>query len=595
VTEIGKYAFEHCSSLSSITIPNSVAEIGDYAFSGCYGLMRVDIKDMASWCKINFGGPTANPLWYAHRLFLNGMEVLDLNIPNSIAEIKSCAFFSCYSLKNVTIPNSITQIGSSAFRDCIGLSNISIPESVYSIGEYAFDNTVWYENQSNGLVYAGLVVYKYKGTMPAGTSIVIKEGTKGIAAYALGDDGLTNITIPKSVTNIGFCALNGSGLRNIVCLRITPPAYSGWFNPDIYHSALLKIPVGGLHAYLSSYPWNRFFKITEDPNNTLENMNFDVIIGPTSLMPDYSTLEGNAYIIINDENETVQCLTGLEPHSINDVSAIYEHNGKKTYTFSSFTTPALSMTAKAADMITNKDGRLMAETNMADIETSCGFEWRRYDAPEEMPSTKVYCPVYGGVMAGTLKNLSENVYYKYRPFYKSSAGNEYYGDWIAFITADAGVEFEPVVYTYDAPAVTQTDATLQGVALRGSEEITSQGFEYWQASKNNTLTASNNVTRVTAKGERMSKTVSDLQPGTKYRFRAFVTAGGETTYGKEVEFVTLSSSLDVNLDGEVNIADVNSVIDLIMVSGGVNTGDVNGDGEINIADINTLIDAILSK
>ena len=82
-------------------------------------------------------------------------------------------------------------------------------------------------------------------------------------------------------------------------------------------------------------------------------------------------------------------------------------------------------------------------------------------------------------MAGTLKNMSENVYYKYRPFYRSSKGKEYYGNWIAFITADAGVEFDPVVYTYNSPAVSQTEATLQGVALRGSSEITEQGFEYW--------------------------------------------------------------------------------------------------------------------
>ena len=109
------------------------------------------------------------------------------------------------------------------------------------------------------------------------------------------------------------------------------------------------------------------------------------------------------------------------------------------------------------------------------------------------------------------------------------------------------------------------------------------------------LTASNDVTRVTARGERMSKTVSGLQAGTKYTFRAYVIAGGETTYGEEVQFVTLSSSLDVNVDGEINIADVNTVIGMILESGGGNIGDVNGDGEVNIADINTLIDAILSK
>ncbi len=594
VTEIGKYAFEHCSSLSSITIPNSVAEIGDYAFSGCNGLMRVDINDITSWCKIDFGGSTANPVNYAHHLFLNGIEVTNLVIPSTITKIKNCAFCSCYGLRNVIIPNSVTEIGQYAFRGCNDLLTISIPESVVSIDYDAFDNTAWYNTQSDGLVYLGLVAYKYKGTMPAGTSIVLKEGTKGIAAGAFNSDGLTGVTIPKSVVFIGSYALASMNLRNIKCFNVTPPLYQSGFNDMIYPTAVLSVPVGGLIAYLKDYPWNRFYNIIEDSNNTSHSADYNDLVGPTSWMPDYSSFNGRAYIITDNE-EVKYYLTGLDPESDNMVKAIYENDGGKTYSVKSFTTPALSMTAKAADMITNKDARLMAETNMADVETSCGFEWRRYDAPEEMPSAKVYCPVYGGVMAGTLKNMSENVYYKYRPFYKSSVGNEYYGDWIAFITADAGVEFEPVVYTYNSPAVTQTDATLQGVALRGSEEITEQGFEYWKAGRTTTLSASNNVTRVTARGERMTKTVTGLQAGTRYKFRAYVTAGGETTYGAEVEFVTLSSSLDVNLDGEVNIADVNAVIDLIMDSGDGRTGDVNGDGEVNIADINAIIDAILSK
>ena len=250
------------------------------------------------------------------------------------------------------------------------------------------------------------------------------------------------------------------------------------------------------------------------------------------------------------------------------------------------------MITGTAQMITNTNVRLMAETNMADEETSCGFEWRRYDAPEEMPSTRVYCPVYGGTMAGTLKNMSENVYYKYRPFYRSSAGNEYFGDWIAFITADAGVEFDPVVYTYNSPAVTKTDATLQGVALRGSSEITEQGFEYWKKGSGNTLKASS-VIKVKATGERMSATVNGLQPGTAYKFRAYVIAGGKTSYGAEVDFATQSTGLDVNADGVVNIADMNVVINVILKGSNDKGCDVNGDGVVNISDINVIISAIL--
>ena len=86
-----------------------------------------------------------------------------------------------------------------------------------SIGNNAFYNTAWYNNQPDGLVYAGKVVYKYKGEMPKNTEIVIKDGTLGIADEAFHNcSGLTSITIPNSVTSIGNNAFDGcSGLTSI--------------------------------------------------------------------------------------------------------------------------------------------------------------------------------------------------------------------------------------------------------------------------------------------------------------------------------------------------------------------------------------------
>ena len=150
----------------------SVTSIGSYAFADCSGLTSV-------------------------------------TIPNSVTSIGSGAFRYCSGLTSVTIPNSVISIRGLAFVDCSGLTSVTIPNSVTSIGGSAFDGTAWYNNQPDGLVYAGKVAYKYKGTMPSNTSIVIEEGTLGIGGSAFQYcSGLTSITIPNSVTSIGSGAFH---------------------------------------------------------------------------------------------------------------------------------------------------------------------------------------------------------------------------------------------------------------------------------------------------------------------------------------------------------------------------------------------------
>ena len=128
----------------------------------------------------------------------------ELEYFTGLSSINDYEFNYCTGLTSVTIPNSVTIIGEQAFNECTSLTSLTVPNSITHIGFLAFDGTPWYNNQPDGVIYVGLVAYKYKGTMPVGTSINIKEGTLVIDNDAFWYcNELVSVTIPNSVTTIG--------------------------------------------------------------------------------------------------------------------------------------------------------------------------------------------------------------------------------------------------------------------------------------------------------------------------------------------------------------------------------------------------------
>ena len=234
VTSIGNSAFANCSALFNIAIPDSVTSIGNYAFSSCCSLSDIIIPDSVEnvgngafeYCSLlecisipesviclngnpfcNWNGKLeclSSSFIYEDDVLFNmkKSEIISFRkqkiesyiIPDSVTSIGDSAFSGCHSLSNIVIPDSVTSIGNYAFSSCCSLSGVIIPDSVTSIGNHAF-----------------------KGCSSL-SNIVIPDSVTSIGDWAFSDcHSLSNIVISDSVIRIGTGAFSGcTSLSNIV-------------------------------------------------------------------------------------------------------------------------------------------------------------------------------------------------------------------------------------------------------------------------------------------------------------------------------------------------------------------------------------------
>ena len=512
---------------------------------------------------VTYSGTTYPVTAIGNSAFSDCSGLISIDIPNSVTSIGGGAFYNCSGLTSIAIPNSVTSIGSGAFFYCSSLTSIDIPNSVTEIGMNAF-------NSCTGLTSIVMPEYLTKineGTFSDCTSLTgidIPNSVTEIGNFAFYKcSGLTSIDIPNSVTEIGINAFYScTGLTSIdIPNSVTSIGVSAFCNCTGLTSIVVE---SGNPKYDSR---NNCNAIIETASNTL-------IVGcENTIIPNTVTAIGNSAF------DNFSGLTSIDiPNSVTSIGdeAFWGCSG-----LTSITIPN-SVTFIGDGAFHDCTG--LTSVNIHDLDAWCKIDFNNFYSnplyyaqhlfidgeettdlviPESVTSIGGYA-FYGctGLTSVTIPNsvtsIGEEAFYGCSGLTSVTIPNS--------VTSVGGKAF------YNCSGLTDVYCYIAD-PLRVS--LAGDAFDLYDADA--------------------SERTLHVLPGTTeaYYYNEWYWYFDQVIEDLIPEPEPLPG--DVNGDREVNIADVNAVINIILSGNGNNTAaDVNGDGEINIADVNAVIDIILN-
>ena len=489
---------------------------------------------------------------YSHSPFRGRTTLSSLTIGNSVTSLGSYAFFGCSGLTSIDIPSSVTKIDDYAFSDCSSLESVNMSDNIISIGSNAFDsNSKLYVKRGsktlltfwNTKTYDGSLVYKPhekstdKVILPPSFNILSTTQTTAKVKIENWCDGYTYTYNGEETTKkkFDYTKLKPASTQNlnlVVSLDDVQYKISGSFTtqslvPRIDEWTVTASSISATGAY------------TEDDAK---------VVSDKIAITGYNYYYGEPSV--NDKQEGNHIfVSGLNPgrgYTVNYTIEV-DYGGEKTatYTGSNYIyTQGLQFSTAAPKVVSAGNVIVSATANLDDDETNVGFEWRCTDWTDEFPSNTGTAYYFDGTIEGYIKNMNTDKLWKFRPYYLSDTGTYHYGDWMGLDPTNTSY-FEPTVRTYAKISVEGNTALVKGYVLGGTDNVAVKGFKYWRTNTGTKLSTRSvslpsNAITVEATGQQaMSANLTGLEYNSTYHYVAFATTtSGETYYGEEQMFTT---------------------------------------------------------
>ena len=656
---IGDNAFCSCYNMKKATIGNSVETISYGAFTGCSALQEITIPASVTTMyhsvfhncvKLEKATFLNTPVSLPETIFEGCTSLTTVDLGNKIPSIGGGAFKGCTALTSFTAPASLKEIGVNAFKDCSSLSTVKLTKAVTQIGNDAFAGTAWYNNQSDGMVYAGYMAYKYKGDMPANTSITLKDDCIGVASSAFaGQTNLKAITLKKGVTNFNSSAFNGcTGLTRVNIEDLTVWCGIDFTNQEsnpLYYGQNLYVN-GSLLTDLTIPS-----TITSLKNHTFVNCtSLKRVTVPARVTEMKSAFNGCTELTRVDISDLAAwCKVNFSSANANPLyygKNLYLNEGLVTklvipasvdtvrgYTFRNCASITEVTIPNTVTRVNNYafEGCTELKTVTWDVPTGNDFSYINHPFRRV---TSIETFIFGNSVTkipGSLCNSLTGITRVVIPASVKTIGRDAFANCtgltrvdISDLAAWCGIDFgnataSPLycgknLYLNDnmvtALAIPGEVATVKPYAFYGCESITSASFPATvtaigaQAFKDCT-----GLTQATARiGEPQSLTYgANVFSGIPAESTLYVPAGTGDVYRLEQYGDTANPWLafsnvvewtdgDVNFDGAINTGDVSSIYRFILIGeGNAALCDLNGDGEVNTGDVSKLYKIILGQ